>query len=128
MGVKWFGIDEYFRYLDDFVAEIEERSTAHSFTSARKMVQFGLQNMSDFRIGLITGRSRALFKTGLKGTTALAGYISWEEGVEFYPHYLNNGTRRMIAKPYFDLAFEMVEPFFIEGMERVLKQAARSGL
>lgn len=120
--MKWTGIDEFLTDMTAFVKELDGRAQAHCFASAREMRNHAMQNMGDMRIRLITGRSRALYGVVLTATGALAGYTAWPDDVEFYPIFLNNGTFRMAARPYHDLAFEMTEQFFNDGMDRVFGQ------
>lgn len=122
--MKWHGIDDFISDLDRMPSELEKLVGAHAFATANHMKRDAMANMSDMRIGLVTGRSRALFGTAYEypDTRASAGYLAWPEEVEFYPQFLNDGTPRMISKPYFDLAYEQQESFFVEGMERALER------
>jgi len=119
------GLDDFMRDLQGSKRQLERQATAHAYFTAKRMQNSALENMSGMRIGLVTGRSRALYGAALRGTTAMAGYISWPSDIEFYPHFLNNGTRFMVAKPYHDLAFEQQRQFFDDGMLRVLQQVLK---
>ncbi len=121
--MKWTGINEFLTDLHGIEVELSDRAQAHCFASAREMRNNAMQNMGDLGIRLITGRSRALYGVALTATGALAGYTAWPDDVEFYPEFLNNGTFRMAARPYHDLAFEMTETFFNDGMDRVFGQS-----
>lgn len=122
------GLEEFEADLARAEAELVRESQAHVAFTARTFARDAVANMSRFRIGLVTGRSRALLGwrlgagvlRGSSSVSAIAGYLTWPSDVEFYPTFLNNGTRHQSAKPYFDQAFEQARPVFEEGMDRIL--------
>ncbi len=127
MSWRLEGFDAFEADMRSMGARLERLTTTHSFFSAKEMQQNAMQNMGDMRIGLITGRSRALYGAALRGMIGMAGYLVWPEDVEFYPAFLNNGTSRMMARPFHDLAFEQTRDFFYDGMARCLAQAMAGG-
>jgi hypothetical protein len=100
----------------------------HNYESARLTQDRALQNMSDLGIGLVTGRSRSLYAlkagSGAFGATggslaAFAGYLGWPGDVVFYPVFLNDGTVKMPARPFHDMAVETGRRFFAKEAGRV---------
>lgn len=131
--MKWEGMDQFIDFLDRAPENLRRLAGAHAVATAHHMRQNAMQNMGAMGIGLVTGRSRALY--GVKvdpaaydmrasgSVAAYAGYLSWPSDVEFYPRFRNDGTSRMAARPYHDLAFDQSKGFFEHGMRRALARA-----
>lgn len=131
--MKWEGIDEFMAFLDDAPNNLRRLAGAHCAASAHHMRDHAMQNMGAMGIGLVTGRSRALYGVAVEpaaydmqasgSVAAYAGYLAWPSEVVFYPRFLNDGTSRMVARPYHDLAFDQTWPFFEQGMRRAMERA-----
>lgn len=131
--MQWDGIEAFTAMLDAAPETLKRLAGAHAAHSARQMREHALHNMSGMGIGLVTGRSRALYGVrvdprsydpkGSGSVAAYAGYLNWPVAVVFYPAFLNDGTSQMAARPYHDLAFDQTRPFFEQGMKRALAQA-----
>lgn len=125
------GMDDLFDEFDKITERLRQGLARHAYESAEFTRDRALQNMSLMNIGLVTGRSRALYGVragdALFGTeasvAAYAGYLKWPGDVVFYPEFLNEGTVKMGARPYHDLAVEQGEKFFNDGTKRVLDYA-----
>lgn len=131
--MKWEGVDQFLQFLDQAPDNLRRLAGAHAAASAHHMRDHAMANMGMMRIGLVTGRSRALYGVRVNpaaydmrtsgSVAAYAGYLNWPGDVVFYPAFLNDGTSRMGARPYHDLAFEQTRPFFEQGMKRALARA-----
>lgn len=131
--MRWEGMDQFLAFLDAAPENLRRLAGAHAAASAHHMRDHAMQNMGAMRIGLVTGRSRALYGVVVDpaaydmkasgSVAAYAGYLSWPDEVEFYPRFLNDGTSRMGARPYHDLAFDQTRGFFERGMRRALERA-----
>lgn len=120
--MRWSGMDDFLAGLEQMPVNLDKYATALAFSTARNMREYGLENMSSHRIGLVTGRSRALYGAALRGSTAIAGYLSWPDEVVFYPQFLNDGTSRTRARPYHDEAFDRAARDFANGMPGVIRR------
>lgn len=129
--MEWENVTEYRRNLKRSPVLLKRFAAAATAATAAYMQDQAMQNMVDMRIGLVTGRSRALYAVSAStagSVAAYAGYLSWPGDVEFYPKFLNDGTSRMEAKPYHDMAYEASQAFFNNAMEQALDAALRGGL
>lgn len=129
--MEWENVTTYRRNLRRMPVLLKRFAAAAAAASAAHMQDEAMQNMSDMRIGLVTGRSRALYavRASTAGSiAAYAGYLAWPRDVEFYPRYLNDGTSKMVSKPYHDMAFEASRRFFDNAMGQALAAAMRGGL
>lgn len=125
------GVDEFTSFLEASKERLRVGAARHNFETATLTRDLALQNMSGMGIGLVTGRSRALYGVkaggGMFGASgspaAYAGYLSWPSDVVFYPLFLNDGTVRMVARPYHDAAVEKARRFFYAEAPRVLEYA-----
>lgn len=124
--------------FDDFIDDLErskERlrvgAARHAYETATLTRDLAMRNMGSMGIGLVTGRSRALYGVraggGLFGSAgsiaAYAGYLSWPDNVVFYPQFLNDGTVKMVSRPYHDEAVETATRFFYNEAGRVFVYA-----
>lgn len=119
--------------LQNAAPNLKRLAGAHAAASAHHMRAQAMDNMSSMGIGLVTGRSRALYGVRVEpaaydprasgSVAAYSGYLDWPDDVVFYPRFLNDGTSLMRARPYHDLAFEQTAPFFEQGMKRALERA-----
>lgn len=131
--MRWEGMDQFLSFLDRAPKNLRRLAGAHAAASAHHMRDHAMANMGVMGIRLITGRSRALYGIAVDpaaydlpssgSVAAYAGYLAWPSDVEFYPRFLNDGTSRMGARPYHDLAFDQTRPFFEQGMRRALARA-----
>ncbi|REF69646.1 hypothetical protein [Paracoccus versutus] len=131
--MEWEGVDQFLAFLNAAPGNLRRLAGAHAAASAHYMRDQAMANMGGMRIGLVTGRSRALYGVRVEpaaydprasgSVAAYAGYLAWPSDVVFYPRFLNDGTSRMAARPYHDLAFDQTRPFFEQGMRRALNRA-----
>src|SRR5690606_27981353 len=111
--MEWEGIDQFIAFLNAAPGNLRRLAGAHAAASAHHMRGHAMANMGDMGIGLVTGRSRALYGVSVEpaaydlrasgSVAAYAGYLAWPTDVMFYPRFLNDGTSRMAARPYHDL-------------------------
>jgi len=123
------GQDDFERFLDDVKERMRVGAARHNYEAATLTRDQALSNMGAMGIGLVTGRSRALYgvraSAGMFGATsgavgAYAGYLEWEDGIVFYPKFLNDGTVKMVARPYHDMAVDRGELFHEREAGRVI--------
>jgi hypothetical protein len=126
--MEWVGVDEFLSLTQDIKERMRVGAARNNFEAAKSMRDHAMQNMGAMGIGLVTGRSRALY--GAKphpgafhsggSVAAYAGYLDWPSDVIFYPKFLNDGTSRMPSRPYHDLAFEQAAQDFQQGAGRAV--------
>lgn len=130
--MSWQGMDDFLGDLDDAKERARVGASRHCYETATLVRDRALENMGRMGIGLVTGRSRALYGVkapdSLFGSTAgsisaYAGYLSWPLDVSFYPAFLNDGTVNMVSRPYHSEAVETGERFFFNEASRVLDYA-----
>lgn len=132
MRTEWRGMDEFLGELDDMKERMRVGAARHCFETATLQRDRALANMGSMGIHLRTGRSRALYAVkaapgsfgGTMGSVAAyAGYLAWPADVVFYPKFLDEGTVKMVARPYHSEAVETAEDFFFGEAGRVYDYA-----
>ena len=128
-------MDEFLDGLEEMKERMRVGAARHCFETATLQRDRAMGNMGSMMIGLVTGRSRALYavKAGagsfggtMGSVAAYAGYLSWPDDVEFYPKFLDEGTVKMAARPYHSEAVETASDFFFSEAGRVY-DFARAG-
>lgn len=131
--VEWKGTDVFEADLTLRGQRMKQGVARHTYETATLQRDRALGNMGSMVIGLVTGRSRALygvragagsFGSNLGAVAAYAGYLAWPDDVVFYPKFLNDGTVKMYARPYHDEAVERATDFFFREAGRVYDYAA----
>jgi hypothetical protein len=125
--MEWDGMEEFQAELQAMKRRMQTGAARHCYEAATLQRDRALQNMGAMGIGLVTGRSRALY--GVRAAkasfmsggsvAAFAGYLEWENGIVFYPEFLDTGTVKMISRPYHTEALETSEAFFFQEASRV---------
>lgn len=140
--MRWEGAKEFQQSLAHAHEIVQTYAAREVFEVAKDLRDEALDNFGAYGIRMVTGRSRALMAAepgpGLfeRGTSfrleAYAGYTTWpDEGdthsggepVPFYPHYLNYGTARMAARPYWTAAVETIAATFHQRMATAVDRA-----
>ena len=140
--MKWSGEKEFTQALKNAHDVMQTQAARTVFETAKDLRDKALENFAVYDIRMETGRSRALlaaepgpglFKRGKAfRLEAFAGYTTWPdtgdmwsggEPVEFYPHFLNYGTAKMNARPYWTSAVEFIEATFPQRMQTAMDKA-----
>lgn len=128
-----FSGDDFDAWMGQTRERLRVGAARHCYEAATLQRDRAMQNMGAMGIGLVTGRSRALygvradrraFSLTSGSVAAYAGYLTWPGDVIFYPLFLNDGTVKMVSRPYHDEAVETAGRFFANEGGRVLDYAA----
>lgn len=130
---------EFVKVLKGAGDAIQQAAAQAIFETAKDLRDEALEGFTTYGIRMITGRSRALlaaqpgaglFKRGPGfDLEAYAGYLTWptsdafDDNIPFYPHFLNYGTRRMPARPFWSAAVDRVVPTIPKRMETAMAAA-----
>lgn len=137
--MKWSGSKEFTEALKGAHDVVQTFAAREVFETAKDLRDEALENFGRYGIRMITGRSRALFaaepgqglfERGQKfRLEAYAGYTDWptsdafDEDIPFYPYFLNYGTSKMAARPYYTTAVEKIESGFQARMSTAMDRA-----
>ena len=137
--MQWSGGKEFVEMLKKAEDQIQQAAAQAIFETAKDVRDEALEGFTTYGIRMVTGRSRAmltaqpgpgLFKRGSQfDLEAYAGYMTWpksdafDDDIPFYPHFLNYGTRKMPARPYWSAAVDRVNPTIPKRMETAMTAA-----
>lgn len=130
--MEWDGMDMFRADLRRIMTDLPVQVAAGANEAAFFLRDRMLSNMDTYGIRRITGVSRDYITAqatpptlgALAGSyVAYAGYLDWPADLVFYPKFLNDGTVKMIARPYFDQAYVAAETFFFERMDEAMSRA-----
>ena len=129
--MKWQGATEFQHDNKAFAEDCRVAAARANMEAAKFQREAALNNFFTYNIRMITGRSRALyaikpgegmFTTGATKVVVEVGYHNfpyydkWSDGeyIEFYPWFLNYGTKYMSARPFHTSAMDETEPVFYD--------------
>lgn len=130
--MKWHGLEAFLAELERIANDLEMHCAVGNRRTAQFMQSTALANMDAFGIRRITGISRDHYQVeqgptnanaAVSNVVARVGYLSWPESLVFYPRFLNDGTSRMMARPYHTTAFEAAGPVHQAEMADALNKA-----
>ena len=110
------GLDEWIKWVNSLPQELSEKVKTHVAETAYKMER-DMKNLAPVDTGLLRRSINTTMDIASKGATARVG-----TGTVNYAQYVEFGTLRQPAKPYFFPVVIKYKPIFNEKLKQILKE------